>query len=205
MSEKIKMPKPVKVAITKAINAIVKMKRPSAEDLLKQEILTAVLKSAGNLSFRFQSLPDEARQAIRESVVADCKAMTYGSMTACAIEYAITPPNLTKWLREDRQGIKDIRGRGRKNGTKNKWNHTEDEEGNPILVPFMPKKKAVRIVGAMKSIKKIGAIKKIGKLASVTTPVKKIGTIKKVGVAVKSVKPTAKVKPHKVKQHPKAK
>ena len=199
MSEKIKMPKPVKVAITTAINAIVKMKRPSAEDLVKQEILTAVLKSAGNLSFRFQSLPDEARQAIRESVVADCKAMTYGSMTACAIEYLITPPNLTKWLREDRQGLKVIRGRGRKNGTKNKWNHTEDEEGNPILVPFKPKKIAVRIVEAKKSIKKIGAIKKVGKLASVTTPVKKVGT------AVKSVKPTAKVKPHKVKAHPKAK
>ena len=109
MSEKIKMPTPAKVAITKAINAIVKMKRPSAEDLQKKEVLTAVLKSAGNLSFRFQALPDEARQAIRNSVVADCKAMTYGSMTACAIEYGITPPNLTKWLREDRQGIKDIR------------------------------------------------------------------------------------------------
>lgn len=81
----------------------------------------------------------------------------------------------------------------------------EDEEGNPILVPFMPKKKAVRIVEVKKSIKKIGAIKAVGKLATATTPVKKIGTIKKVGVAVKNIKPTAKVKPHKVKQHPKAK
>lgn len=213
MTKKIKMPAPVTAAIKKAL-------KTANADI--KAILNAVLTSAENLSFRFQALPDEARQAIRVAVVADCKAMTYGSMTACAIEYGITPPNLTKWLREDRQGIKVIRGRGRKAGTKNTWNHKTDKNGNPILVPFKPKKKKVRVVGVRKvgrpkkvetvipvtvkkSIKKIGAIKKVGKLATATTPVKKIGTIKKVGVAVKAVKPTAKVKPHKVKPHPKAK
>ncbi len=133
-----KIPAPVKIALRNAL----KNQRTPKET---KAVLTSVLATDGNVSFRFQPLPDEARQVIRKAVIADCKAFTYGSMTACAIAYDVTPPNVLKWLREDREGIKVTRTRGRKKGTPNTWSHKQDRWGNTILVPFKSKK-MVRVV-----------------------------------------------------------
>lgn len=159
--KKITMPKPVRIALESAVKS--NKVGASAKKIIKE-----VLKEADSVSFRFASLPDDARQAIRTAVIADLKKETYVSMTACAVAYGCTAPNVKKWRDEDKKGVKTIRARGRKNGTKNQFSHLEDGS----TVPFVPVSEKRN--PAIKSIRKVvKADSKAVKIAKVAKAVKK--------------------------------
>lgn len=141
----IAMPKPVRIALENALNA-------KSTEAKAKKIIAEVLKEAKSVSFRFASLPDEARQAIRLAVIADLKDNTYVSMTACAVAYGCTAPNVKKWRDEDKSGIKTIRTRGRKEGTKNALTHLPDGSTVPF-VPVAERRKAVTITAVRKVAK----------------------------------------------------
>lgn len=141
------MPKPVRIALESAVTSDKVSK--TAKKIIKE-----VLKEADSVSFRFASLPDDARQAIRLAVIADLKANTYVSITACAVAYGCTAPNVKKWRDEDKMGIKKIRARGRKEGTKNQLTHLPDGSTIPF-VPVAERRNNETQAPAIKSIRKV--------------------------------------------------
>jgi hypothetical protein len=75
-------------------------------------------------------------------------------MTACAVAYGCTAPNVKKWRDEDKNGIKTIRARGRKQGTKNQLTHLEDGSTIPF-VPVAERRNTETPAPAIKSIRKV--------------------------------------------------
>ena len=69
--------------------------------------------------YRFRSLPDAVRQAIREDVVKEIFAGM--EVNVASRTYGIAPANIIKWRDEERSGQHEIRPRGRPTGQKNEY------------------------------------------------------------------------------------
>ena len=113
------MPKMTKEAIVKGMEKA-RRKNETDEQLYKRFGITA----NDFKHYRFNSLPDSARQLVRNDVVMTAKnhvsqGIKVGS-SAIAKMYGLSITPVIVWMEEEKQGIRKLRARGRPQGALNK-------------------------------------------------------------------------------------